>query len=87
MIVAIFNILAWTPLLTIFSNCAGSDKQGWVMGIFSSMVAIGFILAGLSTNLLSLIGSAWVIFIGGIFALISAFLKFAYNSWMTFEES
>ena len=78
-VVATFNILAWTPLLTIFSNCVDASKQGWVMGIFSSMVAVGFIVAGFSANLLTLMGSQWVIFIGGLLALVSAFLLIAYN--------
>jgi len=78
-IMAVFNILAWTPLLTIFSNCVDETKQGWVMGIFSSTVAIGFILSGFSTNLLTLLGSQWIIFIGGILSIASGFFLLLYK--------
>lgn len=78
-ILATFNILAWTAIQTIFSNCVNADRQGWVMGIFTAMVAMGFVIAGLSANLLPYMGSNWVIFLGGILALLSAALLWLYD--------
>lgn len=77
-IIAVFNMLAWTPMLSIFSDCVDETRQGWVMGIFSAMIAIGFIVAGFSSNLLTLVSASSVILIGGIFSLIAALLVIVY---------
>lgn len=77
--IAIFNVLAWTPLLSIFSNSVDETKQGWVMGIMASAVAIGFIVSGLSTNLLALIGSGSILFIGGVFSILSAYILYRFK--------
>ena len=54
-------------------------RQGWVMGIMTAAVAIGFIISGLSTNLLTLIGSSSILFIGGILSIVSAYILYRYK--------
>jgi len=72
--VAMADIIAYTMIMTIFSNAADHNTQGWIMGIFGSIVAISFALAGLSTNLLNLIGTHGIIILGGALQILSALL-------------
>ena len=68
------DIVAYTMIMTIFSNAADRNSQGWIMGIFGSIVAISFAIAGLSTNLLGLMGTHGLIALGGVLQIISSFL-------------
>ncbi|MCP5489522.1 MAG: MFS transporter [Chlamydiales bacterium] len=74
LVVAMADIVAYTMIMTIFSNAADKNSQGWIMGIFGAVVAISFALAGFSTNLLELTGTHGLIALGGGLQLISAFL-------------
>ena len=65
------DIIAYTMMMTIFSNAGNKDQQGWVMGIFGATVAISFALVGASTNLLSLIGTHQLIILGGVLGILS----------------
>ncbi|WP_420422133.1 MFS transporter [Simkania sp.] len=72
--VAMADIVAYTMIMTVFSNAADKSSQGWIMGIFGAVVAISFALAGFSTNLLGLTGTHGLIVIGGVLQLLSGFL-------------
>lgn len=78
-VMACANIAAWTALITVVSNAVDATRQGWVMGVFSAMVAVGFIIAGLTSNVLPWIGSSGVIFAGGIIALLSCLFMVVYR--------
>lgn len=78
-LMAICNIFAWSTLLTIFSNAVDKTKQGWVMGIFAAMVAVGFIIAGFSSNILPWVTSNHLVLIGGVAAFLSALLMLSYQ--------
>lgn len=71
---AIFNVIGYTSLLTIFSNSADPSRQGWIMGVFAACVAIAFILAGLSANLLPWLAAPWQLVMGGGVIVLSSLL-------------
>ena len=74
--IALANVIAFTGLLTLFSNAANKKSQGWAMGIFASTIALSFTITGLSTNLLSSFKTGYLILIGGVIAIISSFICF-----------
>lgn len=43
---------SYATLLTLYSDLVPADKQGWVMGVSSSIAAVAWIIAGLITGLL-----------------------------------
>jgi MFS family permease len=53
LIVSIAMALAYSTILTIFSNQVDADSQGWVMGITGSIMAFSFGLNGLLVGLLA----------------------------------
>ena len=73
-IIATCDIMAFSCLLTLFSNAVDEKSQGWVMGISGSVMAFAWMITGLGSNLLSLISSAGLIALGGILLIISAIL-------------
>lgn len=79
-ITAGFDMVAYAALMTSFSNAVDEKRQGWVMGIFGSIMAISWAVTGLSTNLIPLIGLRGLIVIGGFFMLLSALLMMFYNN-------
>ena len=78
-----FDMVAYTALLTSYSDAASTEKQGWALGISGSVMALSWTLSGLSTNLISSIGLQGLIFIGGIFLVLSAFFMFNYTKHKT----
>jgi MFS family permease len=72
--VATFDMLAYTATLTNFSNAVDSKSQGWAMGISGSIMALTWAISGLSTTLIPVLGLNVLIFIGGIFLVISFLL-------------
>jgi len=77
--VATFDMLAYTAVLTSFSNAVDRKSQGWVMGISGSIMAFTWAITGLSTNLIPLLGLNVLIVIGGVFLISSYFLMLIYN--------
>ncbi|MCL9685839.1 MFS transporter [Legionella maioricensis] len=73
-IIATCDIMAFSCLLTLFSNAVDEKSQGWVMGISGSVMAFAWMITGLGSNLLSLISSAGLIALGGMLLIISAVL-------------
>ena len=53
LIVAMAMALAYSPILTLFSNQVDEDSQGWVMGITGAITAFAFGLNGLLVGLLA----------------------------------
>jgi DHA1 family tetracycline resistance protein-like MFS transporter len=73
-----FDMMAYGALMACFSNAVSADKQGWVMGLFASIVAATWALTGFSTNLIRFVGLRWLIAMGGLFLLLSFFLMLMY---------
>ncbi len=71
---AMFDIVGYTVLLSLFGKVASAEKQGWVMGISGSLSACSYIITGLSPNLLNIFNARIIILAGGILILISIFL-------------
>ncbi len=74
-----FDMVAYGAMMTIFSNAAGRRHQGWVMGIFNSLMAVTWAATGFSTNLIQYVGLRSLIIAGGIFLIISAILMFFFR--------
>ncbi|MCH9630419.1 MAG: Tetracycline resistance protein, class C [Chlamydiia bacterium] len=72
--------IAYAVLMTTFSNQVSQDKQGWVMGIYGSCIALGFALGGLTALLLPVFHTLGLIFLGACcyfasFILMAIFIK------------
>src|SRR3990167_9036469 len=68
-LIGMFDIMAFASMLTLFSNAVDEKSQGWVMGISSAVMALAWVLTGLSSNLMSLLNTASLIAIGGLFLI------------------
>lgn len=77
--IAAFDIMVFTGMLTLFSNAVDKKSQGWVMGIANAVMALSWAITGLFSNLLTLLGTQGLIFIGGI-CLVVASLMLNYSS-------
>jgi MFS transporter, DHA1 family, tetracycline resistance protein len=77
--VSAFDMVAFTAMLTSFSDAADKESQGWVMGISGAVMAVAWAITGLSTNLISIFGLDGLIFIGGIFLIASSLLMIRYS--------
>ncbi len=64
-VMALFNPTSYALLMAIFSDVAPQESQGWVMGIWSAVVALSFVAGGITNNLLPFLHADPVIFIGG----------------------
>ncbi len=71
---AIINPCSYALLMAVFSNTAPQESQGWVMGIWSAVVALAFVAGGICNNLIPWIGLDPVIFLGGLIVAASAVL-------------
>ncbi len=78
MVIGAFDMVAYTTLLTVFSDAVPEDKQGWVLGVSGSVMAIGWVATGLLANLDPVLGDSWLIFLGGVFWLVSCALMTRY---------
>ena len=67
--VALFDIMGFAAMLTLFSNAVDEKSQGWVMGISSAVMAFAWVLTGLSANAITFLNTASLIAIGGLFLL------------------
>ncbi len=74
LIVATAMALAYSTLLTIFSNQVDADSQGWVMGITGAIMAFAFGLNGLLAGLLANVGSRIPLIITVVSLLLAAIL-------------
>jgi hypothetical protein len=68
------DMVAYTTLLTVFSNSADEQSQGWVMGIARSAMALAWAATGLMTNLVPALGFGVIFVIGAMCVLMSAWL-------------
>lgn len=76
--IAASDMLAYTSMITSFSNTADELSQGWVMGIATAVMAIAWVFSGLGANLLFL-GANIVVGLGGILLLIASTLMLFYS--------
>jgi len=72
-VIALFDIMAFTAMLTLFSDAVDAKQQGWAMGIANAMMALAWTITGFASNLIHALGTNGLILGGGMF-LIIAFL-------------
>jgi len=78
-VVAIADVIAYSTMMTIFSNQVDEKSQGWVMGIFGATVAIAWAIAGLMTNLVPELGASGLIAVGRILYILSTALMVIFS--------
>jgi len=76
---AAFDMVAFTGMLTAFSDASSKASQGWILGVAGSMMALSWTLSGFSTNLITFLGLETLILIGGIFLFLSCVLMVGYT--------
>ncbi|MBS0653427.1 MAG: MFS transporter [Verrucomicrobia bacterium] len=65
------DMLAYTTMLTSFSNIADAKSQGWVMGIAVAVMSVAWVISGFGTNLLDVMSANQIVGIGGVLLLFS----------------
>ncbi len=59
-------ITCYVSLLKVFSDSASAEKQGWALGLASSIFALGFFFGGLTASLQSWLTLEALLFLGGL---------------------
>lgn len=80
-LVGCFDTVAYTTMYTAFSDTVSEDRQGRVLGIAGSMMAIAWVVTGFLTNLLPLFGETGLLLLGGQCFLLSFLLMLAYGRY------
>lgn len=74
LIVAITMAIAYSTILTLFSNQVDEDSQGWVMGVTGAIMALAFGINGLCLGFISSFGVQTPLMISATWLVISAVL-------------
>ncbi|WP_266159417.1 MFS transporter [Dyella silvatica] len=77
--VGCFDMVAYTMMYTAFSDAVTEDRQGWALGIAGSVMALAWVVTGLLTNLLPLLGETGLLLLGGVSFVLSFLLMFVYG--------
>ena len=77
-ILGMIDIIAYTSVLTSFSNAVDRNKQGWALGVATSAMALAWLVSGLFANFIPEVGVDNVIGGGGLLAIISSLFMFNY---------
>ncbi len=72
--------VGFTTVLTSFSNAADANSQGWAMGISGSLIAISFVVTGLSPSLVPIVGVKALICAGSLLMLTASGLMWRYST-------
>ena len=68
------NAMAFASMLTVFSNAVDESSQGWVMGVSSAVMAAAWVISGLSSNLIGLLGTQGLIVLGGVLLIACSWI-------------
>ncbi len=71
--------LAYSLMITICSNAVSPDEQGWIMGISSSMTAVGFAIGSAAAGSLGVFGSSVPFLSAALAAVLSSALLFIWD--------
>lgn len=71
---ATIDIVAYTAMLTNFSDAVEPHQQGWAMGISGSIMSLAWVITGFTANLMSFVTVRELILIGGISMFVSFLL-------------
>ncbi|RKP47412.1 MFS transporter [Trinickia fusca] len=80
-LIGCFDMVAYTTMYTAFSDAVAPERQGWALGVAGSVMAIAWVVTGLLTNLLPLVGERGLLLIGGSSFLCSFLLMQAYGRY------
>ncbi|MCC5015875.1 MULTISPECIES: MFS transporter [unclassified Legionella] len=72
--------VAYSVLLTIFSNQVNEDEQGWVMGVTGSIMALCFGLTSIFTGLIAQIGAVLPMTLATLGLAVSGLLLAAFQT-------
>ncbi|WP_296223770.1 MFS transporter [Ralstonia sp. UBA689] len=78
-LVGCFDMVAYTTMYTAFSDAVSENRQGWALGVAGSVMAVAWVVTGLLTNLLPVLGETGLLLAGGISFLLSFMLMRAYG--------
>jgi MFS family permease len=70
---SLLNPFSYALLMAVFSDTAPQESQGWIMGVWSAIIAVSFIAGALCNNFIPWVGLDPVIFFGGLLVGLSAF--------------
>jgi DHA1 family tetracycline resistance protein-like MFS transporter len=73
------NVICYTVSLSLFSNLAGKDSQGWIMGVAGSLAAITWTVGGVIAGPLGYLDIRVPLLTAGIFCIISFVLMLLYQ--------
>ena len=79
--------VAYSVLLTIFSNQVGDDEQGWVMGVTGSVMALCFGVTSIFTGLVAHLGAVLPMLLAVIGLALSAILLWFLESKADFKPN
>lgn len=66
MLVGCFDMVAYTTMYTAYSDAVDEGRQGWALGVAGSVMAIAWVVTGLLTNLLPVLGELGLLATGGL---------------------
>lgn len=69
---SLLNPFSYALLTAVFSDAVPQESQGWVMGIWSAVIAFSFIIGGICNNLVPLLGLDLIILLGGVLIALAA---------------
>lgn len=70
--------VAYPSILTLFSNNVAADKQGWVMGITGSIMALVFSIDGIIVGLIAAFNATAPLYIAAVSLLFSVLIMMIY---------
>lgn len=73
-VIAFADIIGFACMLTLFSNYAGQNRQGWGMGIANAAMALSWTITGLISFTISFVGTNTLIILGGLLMIGSSIL-------------
>lgn len=73
------EVICFTVALSIFSNLANHESQGWIMGVTGSIGAITWVVGGFIAGPLGYINVNVPLWTAGILCLVSFFLMICYR--------
>lgn len=73
-LIGMFVSIAYSSLLTMFSNRVGPDEQGWVMGVSGSIMSLSFGASTFITGYVVDFGVNWSLWMCGLGFIASVFL-------------
>ncbi|MBX9705130.1 MAG: MFS transporter, partial [Gammaproteobacteria bacterium] len=76
---ALVMAIAYPVLITVYSDLAGADRQGWVMGINNAVIAAAWAITAAIGGLLTSLNNNLTIILGAVFMGIATIGMLRYN--------